>query len=165
MKNFEKAIKRVVVLCLAEIIVLSFSILYGIENGFELWNWLTIIIVVLTYLVFTATVIVKENKGTRKLDRSELTADDYQKEQAKNILKVIDQYLKDHQKAAYDLRLYWPFYKSLLKKIAHGKKIILNQDYGFLDQLKLWQFENQRDDFLLSVYDCISSCIIDNKTS
>ena len=83
MKDFEKAIKRVVILCLAEIIVLSFSILYGIENGFELWNWLTIIIAVLTYLVFTATVIVKENKGTRKLDRSELTADDYQKEQAK----------------------------------------------------------------------------------
>ena len=144
---------------------MSFAIVYGLENGFKLWNWLTIIIGILIYLVFTVAVIAKENKRTKKIDKSELIADSSQKEQAKILLKSIDQYLKDHQKIAYDLRLYWPFYKSMLKKIASGKKIILNQDYGFLDQLKLWQFENQKDEFLLSIYDCISSCIIHNKTS
>ena len=160
MNHLEKYIKKVVILCILEIIALSFAIVYGFENGFKLWNWLVIIIGALIYFVFTIVVIIKENKGIKKVSKEELVVTDFYREQARLILNVIDEYLNTTQKVANDLRLYWPFYKGLLKRIANGKKYAVKKDYEIIEQLAVWQKENYEDAFLLNIYDVLTSNLI-----
>ena len=160
MNHLEKYIKKVVILCILEIIALSFAIVYGFENGFKLWNWLVIIIGALIYFVFTIVVIIKENKGIKKVSKEELVVTDFYREQARLILNVIDEYLNTNQKVANDLRLYWPFYKGLLKRIANGKKYAVKKDYEIIEQLAVWQKENYEDAFLLNIYDVLTSNLI-----
>ena len=52
MKQFKNIFKAIIILCILEVVVLSFVILYGLEFGFELWNWITIIIAVSIYIIF-----------------------------------------------------------------------------------------------------------------
>lgn len=160
MNHLEKYIKKVVILCILEIIALSFAIVYGLENGFKLWNWLVIIIGALICFVFTIVVIIKENKGIKKVSKEELAVTDFYREQARLILNVIDEYLNTNQKVANDLRLYWPFYKGLLKRIANGKKYAVKKDYEIIEQLAVWQKENYEDAFLLNIYDVLTSNLI-----
>jgi len=159
MKTLEDIIKKVVPICILEIIILSFAIISGIKNGFKLWNWLMIIIGVSIYLIFTIVVCVKENKDIKKVKKEDLKVDDVYKEQSQLILKSIDNYLKENQKIYTDLKLYWPFYKGLLRRIANGKKFN-GKDYGVVEQLQIWQKENYEDAFLKQIYDILKNNIL-----
>ena len=121
---------------------------------------MAIIIGALIYFVFTIVVIIKENKGIKKVSKEELAVTDFYREQARLILNVIDEYLHTNQKVANDLRLYWPFYKGLLKRIANGKKYAVKKDYEIIEQLAVWQKENYEDAFLLNIYDVLTSNLI-----
>ena len=159
MKQFKNIFKAIIILCILEVVVLSFVILYGLEFGFELWNWITIIIVVSIYIIFTISIIVWENKRKNKVDKNELIVDNFYKEQAHLILNVIDDYLEKNKKVYNDLKLYWPFYKAILKRIAIGKKIN-RKDYEIIDQLQNWQKENYEDAFLMNIYDVLIKNIV-----
>lgn len=157
--KLEQIIKHVATLVIIEIIVLSFTILSGLEYGFKLWNWIVIGISIGVYLLFTILVILKENKGKTKVSKEELIANDYYKEQAQLILNVLDKYLVEHTKVANDLKLYWPFYKVVLKRVANGKKLN-GKDYGIVEKLQLWQEQNYEDPYLLNIYDVLKSNIV-----
>ena len=159
MKQFKNIFKAIIILCILEVVVLSFVILYGLEFGFELWNWITIIIAVSIYIIFTISIIVWENKKKNKVDKNELIVDNFYKEQAQLILNVIDDYLEKNKKVYNDLKLYWPFYKAILKRIANGKKFN-GKDYEIIDQLQNWQKENYEDAFLMNIYDVLIKNIV-----
>ena len=157
--KLEQIIKRVAVLVIIEIIVLSFTIISGLEYGFKLWNWIVIGVSIGGYILFTILVVLKENKGKTKVSKEELIVNDYYKEQAQLILNVLDKYLVEHTKLANDLKLYWPFYKGILKIVANGKKINGN-DYGVVEKLKLWIVQNYEDPYLLNIYDVLKNNFI-----
>ena len=159
MKQFKNIFKTIIILCILEVAVLSFAVLYGLEYGFKLWNWMTIIIGVGIYLIFTIVIIIWENKGKNKVEEKELIVDDFYKEQAKLILKVIDDYLEKNKKVYNDLQLYWPFYKAILKRIAIGKKFN-GKDYKIIEKIKNWQQENYEDAFLMNIYDVLIKNIV-----
>ena len=159
MKQFKNIFKIIIILCILEVAVLSFTVLYGLEYGFKLWNWMTIIIGVGIYLIFTIVIIIWENKGKNKVEKKELIVDDFYKEQAKLILKVIDDYLEKNKKVYNDLQLYWPFYKAILKRIAIGKKFN-GKDYKIIEKIKNWQQENYEDAFLMNIYDVLIKNIV-----
>ena len=159
MKQFKNIFKAIIILCILEVVVLSFVILYGLEFGFELWNWITIIIAVSIYIIFTISIIVWENKGKNKVDKNELIVDNFYKEQAQLILNAIDDYLEKNKKVYNDLKLYWPFYKAILKRIAIGKKFN-RKDYEITEQLQNWQKENYEDAFLMNIYDVLINNIV-----
>ena len=159
MKQFKNIFKAIIILCILEVVVLSFVILYGLEFGFELWNWITIIIAVSIYIIFTISIIVWENKRKNKVDKNELIVDNFYKEHAHLILNVIDDYLEKNKKVYNDLKLYWPFYKAILKRIPIGKKFN-GKDYEIIDQLQNWQKENYEDPFLMNIYDVLIKNIV-----
>ena len=159
MKTLEDIIKKIVSICIFEVIILSFAIISGIKNGFKLWNWLMIIIGISIYLIFTIVVCINENKGIKKVKREDLRVDNVYKEQAQLILKSIDKYLKENQKIYTDLKLYWPFYKGLLRRISNGQKFN-GKDYGVIEQLQIWQKENYEDAFLKKIYDILKNNIL-----
>ena len=70
--KLEQIIKRVAVLVIIEIIVLSFTIISGLEYGFKLWNWIVIGVSIGGYILFTILVVLKENKGKTKVSKEEL---------------------------------------------------------------------------------------------
>lgn len=154
MNKFEKIIKKIAVFCIIEFIVLSFVIIYGLENGFRLWNWIIIIAGILAYIIFALIVVLTENRGRKKATPEQLIVSEFYKEQAKLILGSIDTYLKDNPKVANDLKLYWPLYKATLKNISKGKKLQGN-DYGFFAQLHNWQQINGEEKFLQNLYDVL----------
>lgn len=154
MSKFEKIIKKIAIYCILEIIVLSFVIVYGLRNGFRLWNWIIIIVGILAYIIFTLIVILTENKGKKETTPEQLIVSEFYKEQAQRILDSIDAYLKDKPKIANDLKLYWPLYKAALKNISKGKKLQGN-DYGIFAQLQNWQQTNGEDHFLQNLYDVL----------
>lgn len=157
--KLEDIIKKIAILCIVEVIVLSFAVVYGLENGFKLWNWLTIIIGISLYLIITIVVVIKENKGKTKVSKEELIVSDYYKEQAQKILDVLDKYLAENIKVANDLKLYWPFYKGILKRISNGKKLN-SKDYGMIEKLNIWQIQNHEDTFLMNIYDVLKQNIV-----
>lgn len=159
MKQFKNIFKTIIILCILEVAVLSFTVFYGLEYGFKLWNWMTIIIGVGIYLIFTIVIIIWENKGKNKVEEKELIVDDFYKEQAKLILKAIDDYLEKNKKVYNDLQLYWPFYKAILKRIAIGKKFN-GKDYKIIEKIKNWQQENYEDAFLMNIYDVLIKNIV-----
>ena len=157
--KFEQIIEHVVTLVIIEIIVLSFTVISGLEYGFKLWNWIVIGVSIGVYLLFTILVVLKENKGKTKVSKEELIANDFYKEQAQLILDVLDKYLAEHTKVANDLKLYWPLYKVVLKRVANGKKLNSN-DYGIVEKLQLWQEQNYEDPYLLNIYDVLKNNIV-----
>lgn len=157
--KFQKFIKFMVILCILEVIVLSFAILSGLENGFKLWNWVIIALGIFVYFLSVVVAIIYDNKGRKKVSKEELVVSDFYKEQAQNILNCLDSYLLQNTKVATDLKLYWPFYKMILKKIAYGKKLNIN-DYGIIERINQWQRENYDDAFLINVYDVIKNNIL-----
>ena len=159
MNNFEEIINKLAVVCIFEVIVLSFAILYGLRNGFRLWNWIIIIACILAYIVFTVVVIRKENKSKKQVPPEQLTVSEVYRDQAQHILNSLDAYLKDHPKLANDLKLYWPLYKAALKCISRGKKLH-GSDYGIPAQLQSWQQANGEDGFLQKLYDVLVNNII-----
>ena len=159
MKQFKNIFKAIIILCILEVVVLSFVILYGLEFGFKLWNWITIIIAVSIYIIFTISIIIWGNKGKNKVDKNELIVDNFYKEQAQLILNVIDDYLEKNKKIYNDLKLYWPFYKGILKRVANSKKLN-GKDYGVVEKLKIWQEQNYEDPFLINIYDVLKANII-----
>ena len=159
MNKFEEIIKKIAVVCIFEVIVLSFVVLYGLRNGFRLWNWIIIIACILAYIVFTAIVIRKENKSRKQATPEQLTVSEFYREQAQQILDALDAYLKGHPKLANDLKLYWPLYKAALKSISRGKKLS-GSDYGILTQLQGWQQANGEDAFVQKLYDVLVNNII-----
>lgn len=159
MNKLEKVLKKIAVICMIEIIVLSFVILYGLRNGFRLWNWIIIIAGILTYVVFTSIVVLKENKGKKRAAPERLIVSEFYMEQAQLILNSLDDYLIDRPKLANDLKLYWPLYKAALKSISRGKKLP-GSDYGIPAQLQSWQQANGEDGFLQNLYDVLVNNII-----
>lgn len=159
MNQFQVIIRRIAVVCILEIIVLSFVILYGLRNGFRLWNWIIIIAGILAYVIFTFIVVLKENKGKKQATPEQLIVTECYQEQAQLILNSLDAYLKDHPKLANDLKLYWPLYKAALKCISRGKKLH-GSDYGIPAQLQSWQQANGEDGFLQKLYDVLVNNII-----
>lgn len=157
--KLEQIIKRVAMLVIFEIMLLSFTIISGLEYGFKLWNWIVIGVSIGGYILFTIVVVLKENKGKTKVLKEQLIVDDYYIEQAQLILNVLDKYLAEHVKVANDLKLYWPFYKGILKRVANGKKIN-GTDYGVVEKLKLWQEQNYEDPYLLNIYDVLKNNIV-----
>ena len=157
--KFEQIIKSVFILVIIEIIVLSFTIISGLEYGFKLWNWIVIGVSSGGYILFTIVIVLKENKGKTKVSKEELIVNDYYKEQAQLILNVLDNYLAKHHKVANDLKLYWPLYKGVLKRVASGKKLN-GSDYGIVEMLKFWQEQNYEDPYLLNIYDVLKNNII-----
>lgn len=157
--KFQKLIKFIVLLCVLEVIVLSFAILSGLENGFKLWNWVIIALSIFVYFLSVVVAIIYDNKGRKKVSKEELVVSDFYKEQAQKILNCIDGYLLKNTKVAADLKLYWPFYKKILKKIACGKKLNI-KDYGITEIINQWQRENYEDAFLINVYDVIKNNIL-----
>ena len=113
--KFQKLIKFIVLLCVLEVIVLSFAILSGLENGFKLWNWVIIALGIFVYFLSVVVAIIYDNNGRKKVSKEELVVSDFYKEQAHKILNCIDGYLLKNTKVAADLKLYWPFYKKILK--------------------------------------------------
>ena len=148
-----------VILCILEVIVLSFAILSGLENGFKLWNWVIIALGIFVYFLSVVVAIIYDNKGRKKVSKEELVVSDFYKEQAKKILNCIDGYLLKNTKVAADLKLYWPIYKKILKKIAGGKKLNI-KDYGITEIINQWQRENYEDAFLINVYDVIKNNVL-----
>lgn len=159
MNNFEEIINKLAVVCIFEVIVLSFAIVYGLRNGFRLWNWIIIIACILAYIVFTVVVIRKENKSKKQVPPEQLTVSEVYRDQAQHILNSLDAYLKDHPKLANDLKLYWPLYKAALKCISRGKKLH-GSDCGIPAQLQCWQQANGEDSFLQKLYDVLVNNII-----
>lgn len=157
--KFQKLIKFIVLLCVLEVIVLSFAILSGLENGFKLWNWVIIALGIFVYFLSVVVAIIYDNKGRKKVSKEELVVSDFYKEQAKKILNCIDGYLLKNTKVAADLKLYWPIYKKILKKIAGGKKLNI-KDYGITEIINQWQRENYEDAFLINVYDVIKNNVL-----
>lgn len=159
MNQFEEIIKKIAVVCILEIIMLSCVIVYGLRNGFRLWNWIIIIAGILAYVIFTVIVIQKENKGKKQVAPEQLIVSEFYKAQAQQILDSLDAYLKGHPKLANDLKLYWPLYKAALKSISRGKKLP-GSDYGIPAQLQSWQQSNGEDGFLQTLYDVLVNNII-----
>lgn len=58
-----------------------------------------------------------------------------------------------------DLKLYWPLYGALLKRIANRKKIN-SKEYGLIEKLNKWQQENYEDVFLMNIYDVLKNNMI-----
>ena len=158
-KKIDKIIKFNIILGIIEFIVLTFTVLSGLEFGFNSWNWITIIVCVSIYILIIIGAIIYDNIGKTKVSKAELIVNDYYKEQAKLILNILDKYLVEHTKVANDLKLYWPFYKGILKRVANGKKLN-GKDYGVVEKLKLWQEQNYEDKYLLNIYDVLKSNII-----
>lgn len=167
MKTFESEVKKLftmfAIVGIIDFIVLRFAIITGLEHGFKLWNWLTIIIGVLAYVTFSVIVIImairKDNKCRKKVAKEQLIANDFYVMEAQSILRSINLYLKDNQKVANDLRLYWPIYIGTLRGIAKGKKYN-GDDYGIFEQLITWQKENYEDPFLSNVYDVLKNNVV-----
>lgn len=161
MNRFEKILKTFVILVALEIPILSFATIQGFENGFKLWNWVVIGIGILAYAIAVIGAILWENKTQNKVKvpKEQLIVNGFYQEQAKRILNVLDNYLKENDKVATDLRLYWPFYKGILTRIARGKKMH-GDDYGILERLNDWQKENYEDSFLMNLYDVLKNNII-----
>ena len=158
-KKVDKIIKFNIILGIIEFIVLTFTVLSGLEFGFKSWNWITIIVCVSIYILIIIGAIIYDNIGKTKVSKEELIVNDYYKEQAQLILNILDKYLVEHTKVANDLKLYWPFYKGILKRVANGKKLN-GKDYGVVEKLKLWQEQNYEDKYLLNIYDVLKSNII-----
>ncbi len=158
-KRIDKIIKFGILLGVIEFIVISFAVLSGLEYGFKKWNWITIIVCVSIYIVILIGAIIYDNIGKTKVSKEELIVNDYYKEQAQLILNVLDKYLVEHTKVANDLKLYWPFYKGLLKRVANGKKLNA-KGYVVVEKLKLWQEQNYEDPYLLNIYDVLKNNII-----
>ena len=158
-KKIKKIIKFNIILGVLEFIVLTFTILYGLEFGFKKWNWITIISCVSVYIIVIIAAIIYDNIGKTKVSKEELIVSDYYKEQAQLILNVLDKYLVENSKIANDLKLYWPFYKGILKRVANGKKLN-GKDYGVVEKLKLWQEQNYEDPFLINIYDVLKNIIV-----
>ena len=159
MKKISKIIKALIVLWFIEVTVLSFVILYGLENGFRKWNWIVIISFVSIYVIFTIAIIIWENKGLKNVSKEMLKVDEFYIEQAKMVLEKIDLYFVRNPKIYNDMKLYWPYYKGLLKRIANGKKIRANT-HELIEQIKVWQEENYEDGFLMNVYDVLLKNIV-----
>ena len=157
-KKVDKIIKFNIILGIIEFIVLTFTVLSGLEFGFKSWNWITIIVCVSIYILIIIGAIIYDNIGKTKVSKEELIVNDYYKEQAQLILNILDKYLVEHTKVANDLKLYWPFYKGILKRVANGKKLN-GKDYGVVEKLKLWQEQNYEDKYLLNIYDVLKSNI------
>ena len=68
-------------------------------------------------------------------------------------------FFEKNKKVYNDLKLYWPFYKAILKRIANGKKFN-GKDYEIIDQLQNWQKENYEDAFLMNIYDVLIKNIV-----
>lgn len=156
MNKFKNIIKIICVLVTLEIIVLSFTTIYGFKNGFKMWNWIVIATCVSVYLIFALVIIIWENKRKKKVSKDELIVNSFYREQAQLILKSIKNYLNDNKKVYYDLKLYWPFYESVLKRIALGKKFNA-KDYGIIEKLNEWQKENYEDQFLMNIYNVLKN--------
>ena len=124
-----------------------------------MWNWIVIATCVLVYLIFALVIIIWENKGKKKVSKDELIVNSFYREQAQLILKSIKNYLNDNKKVYYDLKLYWPFYESVLKRIALGKKFN-GKDYGIIEKLNEWQKENYEDQFLMNIYNVLKNSTI-----
>lgn len=58
MKKVKNIFNTIIILCIIEFIVLSFSILYGLVYGFKTWNWIIIVGCILGYLIFTFGIII-----------------------------------------------------------------------------------------------------------
>lgn len=58
-----------VILCILEVIVLSFAILSGLENGFKLWNWIIIAVGIFVYFLSIMVAIIYDNKGRKKYQK------------------------------------------------------------------------------------------------
>lgn len=125
MKDFKRVLKIIVVLCLVEIVVLMFTISWGLEFGFKLWNWLIIGICVFVYVIFSSVIIIKEKKVIKKVDKTQLVVSEFYQDQASLVLKKLDSYLNNNQKVYNNLRFFWPLYKSLLIRISKGKNFII----------------------------------------
>ena len=158
-KKIDKIRKFNVILGIIEFIVLTFTVISGLEFGFKSWNWITIIVCVSIYILIIIGAIIYDNIGKTKVSKEELLVNDYYKEQAQLILNILDKYLVEHTKVANDLKLYWPFYRGILKRVANGKKLN-GKDYGVVEKLKLWQEQNYEDTYLLNIYDVLKSNII-----
>ena len=159
MKKFKRLFKTIIILCIIEIIVLTFTILNGINNGFKLWNWIIIIGCIPGYLLFILGVILWENKDKKKVSKEDLIVTDFYKEQAKLILGKLKDYLNTNPKVYMDLRLYWPLYEALWKRIANGKKFN-SKEYDVIEELKMWQKVNYEDDFLVNIYNVLKNNLI-----
>ena len=158
-KKIDKIIKFNIILGALEFIVLTFTILYGLEFGFKKWNWITIISCVSVYIIMIIAAIIYDNIGKTKVSKEEFIVSDYYQKQAQLTLNVLDKYLVENSKIANDLKLYWPFYKGILKRVANGKKLN-GKDYGVVEKLKLWQDQNYEDPFLINIYDVLKANII-----
>ena len=159
MKQFKNIFKTIIILCIIEFMTLSFAILYGIKNGFKIWNWIVVIGFILAYLIFILAIIIWENQDRKKINKENQIVNEFYKEQANKILKSIKDYLNTNPKVYVDLKLYWPFYQSLLKRIANGKKFN-SKEYGIIEKLNEWQKENYEDAFLINIYDVLINNII-----
>lgn len=158
-KKIDKIIKFSIILYIVEFIVITFAVLSGLEYGFKKWNWITIIACVTVYIIMLIGSIVYDNIGKTKVSKEELIVSDYYKEQAQLILNVLDEYLLKNTKVANELKLYWPFYKGILKRVAKGKKLS-GKDYGVVEKLKLWQEQNYEDPYLMNIFDVLKANII-----
>ena len=147
------------VLYAIEFVVITFCILYGSEYGFESWNWITIIACVGIDILILIGAIIYDNIGKKKASKEELMVEDIYKERAKEILNVLDDYLKENIKVSNDLKIYWPFYKGMLRRISNGKKLN-GKDYDIIENVRIWQENNYEDNFLINVYEVIKSNII-----
>lgn len=154
-----KIIKFNIILMIAEFIVLSFAVMAGLEYGFKAWNWIVVIVCISIYVVVIIAAIIYDNLGKKKVSKEELTVSDYYKEQAKLILNVLDEYLLKNTKVANELKLYWPFYKGILKRVANGKKLN-GKDYGVVEKIRQWQEKNYEDPFLINIYDVLKNNIV-----
>lgn len=77
--KFQKLIKFIVLLCVLEVIVLSFAILSGLENGFKLWNWVIIALGIFVYFLSVVVAIIYDNNGRKKVSKEELVVSDFYK--------------------------------------------------------------------------------------
>ena len=65
-KKIDKIIKFNIILGVLEFIVLTFTILSGLEFGFKKWNWITIIVCVSVYIIMIIAAIIYDNIGKTK---------------------------------------------------------------------------------------------------
>ena len=92
MKQFKNIFKTIIISCIIEFMTLSFAILYGIKNGFKIWNWIVVIGFILAYLIFILAIIIWENQDRKKINKENLIVNEFYKEQANKILKSIKIY-------------------------------------------------------------------------
>lgn len=163
MNKFEKIVKNTFVFSVFVGIILSFVILNGINHGFRLWNWLVIIACAVVYFAVFTVSFIKEIRNKKKVNKEELSVNDYYKEQAQDILQSMDEYLKANPKIADDLKVYWPIYISVLRRIAKGKKYSIGKTYGVFAQLSIWQQRNREDAFLSKIKDVLDNNVISNE--